>query len=178
MMTIVWDIGGHGNVVKITYKNMAETFMWCVYVYYWTLLLDKSACDLRELLETSRLLIFGSTVVQMQHKIIYFLAIFWKEFWFTEIFKVYFGAFILLFWQNSMRRTGQKAMQKERGELDNERISSQDLDAGYLRHCHTICPSSAAYCYFLFICLHFYLAFHYREPLIAMNAITCVKNES
>lgn len=50
MMTIIWDIGGHGYVVEITYRNMEDTFMWCVYVYCWTLLLDKSACDLREFL--------------------------------------------------------------------------------------------------------------------------------
>lgn len=174
--------------------------MWCVYVYCWTLLLDYSACDLREFLFYSlgskspninlniwdiRLFIFGSTVVQMQHKLIYFPATFWKEFWFPDspvIFKVYFWAFILLFWQASMRQTGQEAMQEERGELDNERISSRDLDAGYLRHCHTICQSSAhktmaltVYCYFSFICLNLYLAFHYREPLIT---IICVKNES
>ncbi len=135
--------------------------------------------------EPFNLFIFGSTVVQIQHKLIYFPSIFWKQFWFPDspvIFKVYFWAFILLLWQVSMRQTGQQAMQEERGKLHNERISSRDMDAGYLRYCHTVCQGSThktialtVYCYFSFIYLNLYLAFHYREPLITMNARTCQK---
>lgn len=80
---------------------------------------------------------FQSNSAQMHLFKACFPAIFWKKFCFLDspvIFKAYFSAFMLSFWQDSMIQIGNM-------EQDHKRTLSQDSNSGCLRH--TTCQSTA-----------------------------------